>query len=76
MALQIMLPQQILAVVVAVGRADDGVDVLAGGLVGVGGGAAQVGRALVVELDEQDRAVDAIVKDAVVIRATDPGEVS
>ena len=33
MALQIMLAQQVLAVVVAVGSANDGVDVLARGLI-------------------------------------------
>src|SRR5215208_6078514 len=59
--LLVVLPQEVLAVVVAVGGAGDCVDVLAGR------GAAAVAegdRLLVVELDQDDRAVDAVVEDA------------
>ena len=49
-------------------------DVLARGLVCPG--AAQVGGALVVEFDEDDGAVDAVVKDAFCFDTADPGKVS
>jgi hypothetical protein len=71
---RIMLVQQVFAVVVAVGRANHRMDVLARGLCAPA--TAQVGGALVVELDQHDGAVDAIVKDAVGIDAADPSEVS
>ena len=74
MALEIMLAQQVLAVVVALRSANDGVDVLMRGLVCPG--AAQAGGVLVVERDEHNGAVDAIIKDAGGVGAADPGEVS
>ena len=69
-----MLPQQILAVIVAVRRPDDGVDVL---LVRArrGGEVAEVGRVLMVELDQDHRAVDAVIEDAAGIGFADPREV-
>ena len=66
----IVLAQQVLAIVVAVRRAHDGVDVIARGLV--------VGiddPRLVVELDEHDRAVDAVVERPVIVVRADPGKV-
>src|SRR5678815_2154270 len=54
--LRVVLPQQVLAVVVAVGRADDRVDVIARRLV-VG----ERDAALVIELDQDDRAVNCLL---------------
>src|SRR5438445_7475346 len=67
--LLVVLAQQILAVVVAVRRADHRVDVLTRGRIVV-----ERHPALVIELDQDDRAVDAIVEDAVLLDAADPGE--
>src|SRR5215813_3130360 len=67
--LRVVLSEQILAVVVAVGRADDRVDMIARGLVVV-----ERDAALVIELDQDDRAVDAVVVDAVLRHAADPRE--
>src|SRR5262245_16991453 len=67
--LRVVLPEQILAVVVAVGGADDRVDVIARRLVVV-----ERNTALVIELDQDDRAVDAVVEHAVVRDTADPGE--
>ena len=70
--LLVVLPQQILAVVVAVGRAHDGVDVLAIGHRRIE--VAQVGGPLVIEFDQNHGAVDPVVEHRVVISAADPGE--
>ena len=69
-----MLAEQVLAVVVAVRRAHDDVDVLAAGLAGIGGEMPQVGRPLVVELDQHHRAVYPIVEHAIVAIPADPRE--
>ena len=66
---QIVLAQQILTVVVAVGRAHDYMNVLPIGLPRIGRKLSQVSRLLVIELDEQHRAVDAVVVDALVVRS-------
>src|SRR5580658_822082 len=71
----VVLAQQIFAVVVAVGRADDAVNVLMRGLVRIGGEAREVRGELVVELDKDYRAVDAVVEDAIGRAAADPGEI-
>src|SRR2546428_14045204 len=68
--LLVMLAKEIFAVVVAVRRANDGMNVATGGLV-VG----ERDPGLVVELDQDDRAVDAVVEDAVLLAAAHPGEV-
>ena len=67
--LRIVLTQQVLAVIVAVGRAHHGVDVVARRRVVVVDDAR-----LVVELDQDDWAQDAIVERARIIERTDPGE--
>ena len=67
--LRIVLAQQVLAIVVAVGRAHHRVDVVAGGSIVVEDDAR-----LVVELDEDHRAEDAIVEGAGVIERADPSE--
>ena len=61
LVLLVVLAQQVLAVVVAVGRAHDGVDVVR--VPGTRGPAQRDGR-LVIELDQDDRAMDAVVEDA------------
>ena len=72
MALLVVLSQQILAVVVPVGRACHRVDVLPGRPARQ---VAQEDRALVVELDEDDRAVDTVVEGALRAEFADPGEI-
>src|SRR5438105_15178109 len=62
--LLVVQPQEILAVVVAVRRADDGVDVLRVRRVGIRREVLQVRRLLMIELDQDHRAVDAVVEDA------------
>src|SRR5688572_20242473 len=66
-----VLAQQVFAIVVAVGRAYHGVDVIA-----VWHTLAREGdRRLVVELDQDYRAMHAIVKSTVAVGAAHPGEV-
>src|ERR1700744_2067887 len=67
--LDIVLTEQVLAVVVAVRRAHHGVDMVARRRVVVVDDAG-----LVVELDQDDRAQDAIVERARIVERTDPGE--
>ena len=65
----VMLPQQVEAVVVAVRRAHDGVDVELGRL--------RVGQehaGVVVELDEGHRALHPVIERAVLAEAADPAE--
>jgi hypothetical protein len=59
----IVLAQKVLAVVVAVGRAHDDVDVVAVVIFELREGLA----CLVVEFDQEDRAVHAVIKDAVLL---------
>lgn len=61
---QVMLPQQILPVVIAVGSADHAVDVFARGSATSTGSVAQIRRSLVIEFNENDWTVDAVVEDA------------
>src|SRR6267142_2218063 len=68
--LLVMLAQEILAVIVAIWRAHHGVDVIARRLL-----IAQRNAALMVEFDEDDRAVDPIIEYAVFVDAAHPGEV-
>src|SRR5437868_7745484 len=65
-----MLAQEVFAVVIAVGRTHDRVDVVARRTLVVEGGAT-----LVVELDKYDRAVDAIAEDALGPNLAGPAEV-
>src|SRR5262245_23010577 len=67
--LGVVLAEQVATVIVAVGGADHGVNVLARGLVAV-----QRDPPLVVEFDEDDRAVHAVVEHAVVADSAHPGE--
>src|SRR5260370_26777092 len=66
----IMLAQQVLAVVVAVRRADYRVDMIARGLV-----VRIDDPRLVVEFDEHDWTVDTIVEGAVIVVRANPGKV-
>jgi hypothetical protein len=52
---KVVLPEQILAVIVAVGCTHDHMDVLAGRLLGVNGEAAQICGLLVIKLDQENR---------------------
>ena len=72
--LLVMLPEQVVAVVIAIGGADDDVDVLANGAA-VGVVLAHADGPLVIEFDENDGAVDAVVENGVVAGVADPGEV-
>ena len=69
-----MLAQQILPVVVAIGGAHHGVDVLAVRRLRVRGKMTEAHRLLMIKFNQNHRTVDAIVEDAVVRHATDPGE--
>jgi heme O synthase-like polyprenyltransferase len=60
-----MLPQEVLAVVVSVGRSHHAMNVLLGGLAGVFCVAVQIGWALMVEFDQDDGALDTVVKGAI-----------
>ena len=60
----VVLAEQVLAVVVAVGRAHDAVNVLARRHVAVLGESREIGGSLVIEFDQDHRAVDAVVEDA------------
>ena len=60
----VMLAQQVFAIVVAIRRADDAMNVLAGRSVRILGESREVGGALMIELDENDGAMDAVVVDA------------
>ena len=68
-----VLPKKILAVVVAVWRSHGHVNMLASRNV-LGAQVRGSHRALMVELDENDRTVNSVVEDCVVARSTDPSE--
>ena len=70
-----MLAQEVLAVVVAVGRANNDVYVLARWLLRVHGEATQVCRPLMIELDKHYGAMDPIVEDALRIGSADPRKI-
>src|SRR5215813_2517485 len=72
--LLVMLPEQVLAVVVPVRSSYDRVDVFPIHFSRVGGEAAQAHRQLVIEFDQDYRALDAVVEDVVRPRPADPGE--
>lgn len=65
-----VLFQEILAIVIAVWGADGRVNVLAGG----GATPTKGYGALMIELNENNRAVDAVVEDRFFIHLTNPGE--
>ena len=67
----VVLAQKIAAVIVAIGRAHDSMDVVARRLVVIVDDAR-----LVVELDEDYRREDAVVEGAMVVDRADPGEMS
>ena len=72
MALFIMFAQKIFAVVVAVGSAHDYMDVILVGLFVL----AKRDTPLVVELNDDHRALDAIIENAVVIHAAHPAKIA
>ena len=65
-----MLAQEVFAVIVAIGGANDKVDVVFVGLLILGKGDAP----LMVKLDDQHGAMDAVVKYAVLFHASHPCE--
>ena len=65
----VVLAQEILAIVVAIRCPHDRVDMVARGVL-----VAERDAALMVELDEDDRTVDAVIEHAVVIDAPHPGK--
>jgi len=67
----VVLAQKIAAVIVAIGRAHDSMDVVARRLVVIVDDAR-----LVVELDEDYRREDAVIEGAMVVDRADPGEMS
>jgi hypothetical protein len=71
---KVVLAEEVFAVVVAVGGAHYAMNVLLGGLIGVGGEPGEVRGLLVVELDQDYGALDAVVESAVELGAADPGE--
>ena len=70
--LLVMLPEEVLTVVVPIWCPHHGVDVLARRLTPFQ--IPQCDRRLMIELDQSHRAVDAVIKDAVWFRPTDPSE--
>ena len=66
----VMLPQQILPIIIPVGSPNNGVDVFPGGLLGT----KRRHATLVVELDQYDGTVNAVVIDAVLGCSTNPRE--
>jgi hypothetical protein len=71
---EVVLPQQVLAIIIAVWRAHYTVNVLLGGLLRIGGKLREVRRPLVVEFDQDYRALEAVVEGAVSFGAADPCE--
>ena len=69
--LGVVLAQEIAAVIVAIGRAHDSMDVVTRRLVVIVDDAR-----LVVELDEDYRREDAVIEGAMVVDRADPGEMS
>ena len=71
----VVLSQEVLAVVIAVGGSDHGVDVL---MIGFSRREemAQSGRTLMVKFDENNRALDPIVKNSLFVGLSNPGKVS
>lgn len=72
--LMVMLAEEIFAVVVAIRGSDHRVDVLAIGCAS----RQEVSHshwALMIKLDEKDRAVDTVIEDSLIIGGADPGEV-
>src|SRR5262245_50615095 len=66
---RIVLAQQVLAVIVAIGRTHHRMDVVAGGTIIVIDDAG-----LMIELDEYHRIEDAVVEGADVVEGSDPGK--
>jgi hypothetical protein len=62
---EVVLPQQVFPVVVSIRRSNDTVNVLLRRLVGIGCVLSQVRGALMIEFDQNDRALHAVVKDTV-----------
>ena len=62
---EVVLPQQVFPVVVSIRRSNDTVNVLLRRLVGIGYVLSQVRGALMIEFDQNDRALHAVVKDTV-----------
>ena len=71
-SLLVMLAQKVLAIVVAVRGAYDDVDVIPVRLYIL----AECNAPLVIELDDDYRALDAVVKDAIVFHASHPAKIS
>ena len=71
---QVVLPQQILAIVVSIRRSHHAMDMLLGRLLAVGGKTPQICRTLVVEFDQDHRTLHPVIEDAVGLRAANPGE--
>jgi len=71
---QVMLPQQILPIVVAIGRPHHAVNMLARRQL-ILREFSQIRRRLMIEFNQYHRAVDAVVKHAVRLRPSDPREV-
>lgn len=69
----VVLPQQVLTVVVAVGRAHDGVNVLAKRYVQIA--VPEDGRSQMIELDQDHGALDSEVINGLFRVTADPGEV-
>ena len=72
--LLVVLAEQILAVVVAVRGAHHGVDVLTVRRFGICRKVAQADRLLMIEFNQNHRAVDAVVEDTVRFNAPNPGK--
>ena len=71
---QVVLAQQVLAVVIAIRSSDYTMDVLLRRLCRVCNKLSQVGGLLVIKFDQYYGTLHAVIKRAIRLRATDPGE--
>ena len=74
--LLVVLPQQVLAVVVAIGCAHHSMNVLSVRCLRVCGKMAEADRLLVIEFNQNHRTVDSLVEDTVWLSAANPGKPS
>lgn len=72
--LMMVLTQEVFAVVIAIGGPDNGVDVLTVGLA-AGDEMSHSHGALMIEFDEEDRAVDPVIENSLIVRGANPGKV-
>src|SRR5215831_18514064 len=71
---EIVLPQQVFAIVISIRCPDHAMNVLLGWLYGISGKPPQVGRLLMIEFNHDHRTLYPVIEDAVGLRASYPRE--